>query len=237
MLNVKHLNKTYDEKQILNNISFSIESNVIYGILGTNGVGKTTTLKIISGLLAPTKGEIHLNGKSQDLTSGSLLQEIGFVPDKSDLYEYLTGEEYLRFVGKLYHLTDEEINVFVKNILSQFKLTDSSHQLIKNYSHGMKQKISIASGLIHNPKLLILDEPLTGIDLISTRTIKNTLKDYVKKGNIVLLSTHLLELAHSFCDKIGIIHNGLLASEFYISEYTLAELEKKVENIYLENTN
>ncbi|MED2697042.1 ABC transporter ATP-binding protein [Bacillus thuringiensis] len=237
MLKIKHLNKTYDEKQILDNISFSIQPNLIYGILGTNGVGKTTTLKIISGLLAPTKGEIYLNGKSQDLTSGSLLQEIGFVPDRADLYDYLTGEEYLRFVGKLYYLTDEQINVFVENILEQFKLTDSSHQLIKNYSHGMKQKISIASGLIHNPKVLILDEPLTGVDLISTRTIKNILRNYVKKGNIVLLSTHLLELAHSFCDKIGVIHNGSLASEFYTSEYTLKELEKNVENIYLENVN
>lgn len=233
MIQLKGIKKSYGEKEVLSDISFAVEEGTVFGILGTNGVGKTTTLKIIAGLLEPTAGEVWFNGKRQSLQDGSLLPHIGFVPDHAHLYEYLTGKEYLRFVRSLFQVPIAPSEERIHDLLVQMKLDTAADHLIKTYSHGMRQKLSIAAALIHQPRLLLLDEPLTGIDLISSRTIRRMLAAYKEAGNMIILSTHLLELAHALCDRIGIIHEGKLVRVFATKEYPLAVLEKEIEAIYL----
>ncbi|QFY86079.1 ABC transporter ATP-binding protein [Bacillus subtilis] len=233
MIKLKNIQKSYGEKQVLKDISFEVKKGSIYALLGTNGVGKTTTLKIISGLLNPTSGCVMIDGKEMDSErEGQISADIGFVPDHAFLYEYLTGVEYLRFTAEMFQVPTQRANDYIENMLETLKLSKDGNQLIKSYSHGMKQKLSIAAALIHQPKILILDEPLTGIDLISGKTIRMLLREYVKKGNTVLLSTHLLELAHSLCDTIGIIHEGTFAAEYQSSKYSLEEIEELAESIY-----
>ncbi|WP_353406472.1 ABC transporter ATP-binding protein [Bacillus velezensis] len=233
MIKLVNIQKNYSEKQVLKDISFEVKKGSIYALLGTNGVGKTTTLKIISGLLKPTSGRVMIDGKELDSEEGGQISaDIGFVPDHAFLYDYLTGVEYLRFTAEMFQVPSQRTNDYIKNMLETLKLSQDGNQLIKTYSHGMKQKLSIAAALIHQPKILILDEPLTGIDLISGKTIRTLLKEYVKQGNTVLLSTHLLELAHSLCDTIGIIHEGIFAAEYQSSEHSLEEIEELAESIY-----
>nr|MDH3083658.1 ABC transporter ATP-binding protein [Bacillus subtilis]WGD88083.1 ABC transporter ATP-binding protein [Bacillus subtilis] len=233
MIKLKNIQKSYGEKQVLKDISFEVKKGSIYALLGTNGVGKTTTLKIISGLLNPTSGCVMIDDKEMDSErEGQISADIGFVPDHAFLYEYLTGVEYLRFTAEMFQVPTQRANDYIENMLETLKLSKDGNQLIKSYSHGMKQKLSIAVALIHQPKILILDEPLTGIDLISGKTIRMLLREYVKKGNTVLLSTHLLELAHSLCDTIGIIHEGTFAAEYQSSKYSLEKIEELAESIY-----
>ncbi|MCY7872764.1 ABC transporter ATP-binding protein [Bacillus spizizenii] len=233
MIRLENIQKNYSEKPVLRDISFEVKKGSIYALLGTNGVGKTTTLKIISGLLNPTSGCVMIDGKELDSEQGGQLSaDIGFVPDHAFLYDYLTGVEYLRFTAEMFQVPSQQANDYIDKMLEKLKLAQDGNQLIKTYSHGMKQKLSIAAALIHQPKILILDEPLTGIDLISGKTIRMLLKEYVKKGNTVLLSTHLLELAHSLCDTIGIIHEGTFAAEYQSSKYSLEEIEELAESIY-----
>ncbi|WGD88083.2 ABC transporter ATP-binding protein [Bacillus subtilis] len=233
MIKLKNIQKSYGEKQVLKDISFEVKKGSIYALLGTNGVGKTTTLKIISGLLNPTSGCVMIDDKEMDSErEGQISADIGFVPDHAFLYEYLTGVEYLRFTAEMFQVPTQRANDYIENMLETLKLSKDGNQLIKSYSHGMKQKLSIAAALIHQPKILILDEPLTGIDLISGKTIRMLLREYVKKGNTVLLSTHLLELAHSLCDTIGIIHEGTFAAEYQSSKYSLEKIEELAESIY-----
>lgn len=232
MIKIKHLHKTYGHKVVLKDISFEVKKGSTYALLGTNGVGKTTTLKIISGLLKPTAGTVSIDGNEQSHSLNELSANIGFVPDHAVLYEYLTGMEYLRFVGEMFQVPSKDTNVYINEMLQKLHLFHEGDQLIKTYSHGMKQKLSIASALIHKPKVLILDEPLTGVDLISGKVIRTLLKEYVDRGNTVLLSTHLLELAHSLCDTIGVIHDGEFVREFRSCEYSLNHMEQLIENIY-----
>ncbi|ADM39166.1 ABC transporter ATP-binding protein [Bacillus spizizenii ATCC 6633 = JCM 2499] len=233
MIRLENIQKNYSEKPVLRDISFEVKKGSIYALLGTNGVGKTTTLKIISGLLNPTSGCVMIDGKELDSEQGGQLSaDIGFVPDHAFLYDYLTGVEYLRFTAEMFQVPSQQANDYIDKMLEKLKLAQDGNQLIKTYSHGMKQKLSIAAALIHQPKILILDEPLTGIDLISGKTIRMLLREYVKKGNTVLLSTHLLELAHSLCDTIGIIHEGTFAAEYQSSKYSLEEIEELAESIY-----
>ncbi|MBT2574876.1 ABC transporter ATP-binding protein [Bacillus sp. ISL-51] len=233
MIKLVNIQKNYSEKQVLRNVSFEVKKGSIYALLGTNGVGKTTTLKIISGLLKPTSGDVLIDGKEIDSEQGGQISaDIGFVPDHAFLYDYLTGVEYLRFTAEMFQVPSQQANDYIDNMLDTLKLSQDGNQLIKTYSHGMKQKLSIAAALIHQPRILILDEPLTGIDLISGKTIRTLLREYVKKGNTVLLSTHLLELAHSLCDTIGIIHEGTFAAEYQSSQHSLEEIEEMAESIY-----
>ncbi|AEP01269.1 ABC transporter ATP-binding protein [Weizmannia coagulans] len=233
MIEIKNIKKRFDKKIVLRGLSLEIKDGDFFGILGTNGVGKTTLLKIIAGMMVPDSGEVTINGEKQDIKNYALQNLIGFVPDHAILYEYLTGEEYLYFVGGMFNVPKKKIVEFAANILNDFELYNEKDQLIKTYSHGMKQKISIAAALIHEPQILILDEPLTGIDLKSSKVIRKFLKDYTDKGKTVLITTHLLELAHSVCNQIAIIHEGKLARKITVQDYSLDKLEEEVENIYV----
>lgn len=231
MIEMIGIKKKFGDKNVLNNITLKIQSNMIYGIVGTNGVGKTTLLKIMAGMMKPTEGQVIVNEKKID--DKNSMSQIGFVPDTTALYEYLTGEEYLYFAASILGFSKKEIEDTIQNLLKDFNLYHSKDQLISTYSNGMKQKIGIAAVMIANPNILLLDEPLTGIDLISSNIVKEYLKEF-SKNNTVVLTTHMLELAHHICDKVGIIHQGELVHEFDVNNYTLVQLEEIIKDVYLD---
>ncbi|OUB55115.1 hypothetical protein BK716_08845 [Bacillus thuringiensis serovar higo] len=221
MLQVNNLNKKYQKQQVLNNLSFSIESNGIYSIVGTNGVGKTTLFKTILGYAKYDSGDININ-----------TERLGFVPDTPSLYEYLSGEEYLMFVSSILGVSKEQRLDIVRDKLKLFNLYNSKDKLLTTYSNGMKQKIAIASAIIDNPDILFLDEPLTGVDLISTDSIKSYLKDYAEL-NTVIFTTHILELAYSLSKKIFILHKGNIREQLSTNEFSLDEIENIIKGIYI----
>ncbi|WP_077622617.1 ABC transporter ATP-binding protein [Sediminibacillus massiliensis] len=233
MIKLESVGKTFGENVVLNNINLHIEKGTFYGIVGTNGVGKTTLVKIIAGLLTPTEGKVNINGYQVDLNSNKV--EIGFIPDSPTMYDYLTGEEYLYFASAILDIQKDKIDEKVSFLLKKFNLYQAKDKLIAKYSNGMKQKLSIASVIISEPEILILDEPLTGVDMISSNVIKDYLKSFVEKGSLVLMTTHILELAHNTCDRIGILNQGTLATEFDVANHTIAEMEEKIRRIYIEN--
>ncbi|WP_242254698.1 ABC transporter ATP-binding protein [Bacillus cereus group sp. BfR-BA-01379] len=221
ILQINNLNKKYQKQQVLNNLSFSIESNGIYSIVGTNGVGKTTLFKTILGYVKYDSGDININ-----------TERLGFVPDTPSLYEYLSGEEYLMFVSSILGVPKEQRSDIVRDKLKLFNLYNSKDKLLTTYSNGMKQKIAIASAIIDNPDILFLDEPLTGVDLISTDSIKSYLKDYAEL-NTVIFTTHILELAYSLSKKIFILHKGNIREQLSTNEFSLAEIEDIIKGIYI----
>ncbi|HHT7223089.1 TPA: ABC transporter ATP-binding protein [Bacillus cereus] len=221
ILQVNNLNKKYQKQQVLNNLSFSIESNGIYSIVGTNGVGKTTLFKTILGYAKYDSGDININ-----------TERLGFVPDTPSLYEYLSGEEYLMFVSSILGVSKEQRLDIVRDKLKLFNLYNSKDKLLTTYSNGMKQKIAIASAIIDNPDILFLDEPLTGVDLISTDSIKSYLKDYAEL-NTVIFTTHILELAYSLSKKIFILHKGNIREQLSTNEFSLDEIENIIKGTYI----
>ncbi|MEK4965274.1 ABC transporter ATP-binding protein [Weizmannia sp. FSL K6-3076] len=234
MIEAINIKKNFGKKKVLQNISFRINNGTIYGIVGTNGVGKTTLLKIISGMTKPSEGYIKISNNNESSSGNS---KIGFVPDTTALYNYLTGEEYLYFAASILGLSKEQSTTMISKLLHDFNLFHSKDQLISNYSNGMKQKISIAAALISHPDILLLDEPLTGVDMISSNIIKDHLKNLCSEGKTVILTTHMLELAHNICHKIGILHEGILVTEFNVKDFSIKELEIKIKDIYINEVN
>lgn len=218
MIKIENLNYSYDNQTIIKNINYNFQEGKITGIIGTNGVGKTTLLKLISGILKPKVGKITNKNKI-----------ISYVPDVSNLYQFLTGKEYLNFCISIQNENKENVD----KVLKKFGMTDTANNLIKSYSHGMKQKIALAAAIIgKKPDYIILDEPFTGIDLISSSYIKNYLKEANSEGTSIILTTHQLELAYSFCDYLIILHDKKIALELETKNLTLTLLEEKIRRIY-----
>lgn len=210
LIETKHLVKRYGDKVAVDDVSFDVYSGEIFGFLGPNGAGKTTTIKMIVGLLQPTSGTVRVGG--YDVQEQPLLAKSasGYVPDEPNLYAKLTGRELLRFVGDLYGLDRQQVERRIEELLRLFDLTQAAEDTIDSYSHGMQQKIALAAGLIHDPKVLVLDEPTVGLDPKSARLIKDMLRQIATRGAAVFLSTHILEIAERMCDRIGIIDRGRL---------------------------
>jgi len=236
MIRISNLNKQYDKKTVIQNLNAQIEGGRIYGLLGTNGAGKTTLLKMLAGLLPPTSGQIFICGEELDFRRNTLYDKVGFVPDHVNLYDYLTGEEYLRFVAEMFGIKKSEAQDFMEENMQKTGLKPSGGNLIKTYSHGMKQTLAILAAIMHRPKVLILDEPLTGMDLINGRVIRQLLTGYAEQGNLVIFSTHLVELAHALCHEIGILHQGRIDRTVYPRMHTLAELAEIIEETYVQRT-
>ncbi len=212
IIEIEHLTKRYGTKTAVEDVNFSVRGGEIFGFLGPNGAGKTTTLKIIVGLLQPTSGSVRVSGydiQSQPLQAKAVS---GFVPDEPNLYAKLTGRELLQFVGDLYNIEPAQINRRAEELLRMFDLTAAADDTTDSYSHGMKQKASIAAALVHDPKVFILDEPTVGLDPKSARLIKDILRQMAERGAAVMLSTHILEIAEHMCDRIGIISGGKLVA-------------------------
>ena len=221
LIETRNLIKRYGDKVAVNNVSFEVYSGEVFGFLGPNGAGKTTTIKMIVGLLQPTSGTIKVAG--YDVQTQPLFAKAvsGYVPDTPNLYAKLTGRELLHFVGDLYNLDRNQVAHRIDELLRMFDLSAAADDTFDSYSHGMQQKTSLAAALMHDPKVLILDEPTVGLDPKSARLIKDILRQLADRGAAVMLSTHILEIAERMCDRIGIINKGEL-----IAVGTMDELRK-----------
>lgn len=207
-LKINSLNKNYKKVKALQELCFELQSGKLYGFIGTNGAGKTTTIDIIANVLKTDSGELEIFGEKLNPGDWKYKARVGFVLEKAKYIEHLTGKEFLEFSGIMQNLTNGDINLRSNELLELLDLTEKKDELIKSYSKGMRKKISLASAMIHNPDLLVLDEPLEGIDPVSSNRIKKMLKEFVKKNKTVFLSSHELNTLEDICDELIIIHKG-----------------------------
>lgn len=237
LIEAVHLGKKYGQKIAVEDANFEVYGGEIFGFLGPNGAGKTTTLKMLVGLLKPSTGTARVAGfdiQSQPLQAKAVC---GYVPDEPNLYAKLSGRELLRFVGDLYQLDPAQVARRTDELLRLFDLTAAGDDLIESYSHGMQQKTSLAAALLHDPSVLILDEPTVGLDPKSARLIKDILRQIAERGAAIMLSTHILEIAERMCDRIAIIHHGRLIAIGTLDELrSLGKGEISLEDIFLELT-
>src|SRR5512140_123004 len=218
LIETRNLVKRYGDKVAVNDVSFDVRAGEIFGFLGPNGAGKTTTIKMIVGLLRPTSGSVKVAGYDVQTQPMQAKAASGYVPDTPNLYAKLTGRELLRFVSDLYDLDRKLASQRAEDLLGMFDLTGAANDTIDSYSHGMQQKIALAAALVHDPKVLVLDEPTVGLDPKSARLIKDILRQLADRGAAVMLSTHILEIAERMCDRIGIIDKGRLIAVGTMSE-------------------
>lgn len=224
MIEIKNVSTSYTKgKKIIDNMNLKIEDGTIFGFIGPNGAGKTTTLEMVTGVLQIDEGDILIDGKSIIKEPIEAKKLFGFVPDSPEVFEKLTGLEYLNFIGDVYDVSSEKRLEIVEKLAKEFKIYDHLQDRIQSYSHGMKQKLLIISVLLYNPKNWILDEPMTGLDPEASYTLKNLMREHSKKGNTVFFSTHVLEVAEKLCDKIAIIKKGMI-----IFVGTVEELKEKM---------
>jgi ABC-2 type transport system ATP-binding protein len=214
MIRLNNVSKTYAKGKVkaVDGLSMHVKPGEIFGFIGPNGAGKTTTIRMMAGVLKPTEGEVMIGGLAMVSDPVAAKRVIGFIPDRPFLYEKLTGMEFLRFSADLYGVGDGYFREKAKGLLIQFSLYDWADQLIEAYSHGMKQRLVIASALLHDPQLIIVDEPIVGLDPAGIRMVKDLLRALARKGTAIFMSTHTLEIAEDLCDRIGIIHQGRLVA-------------------------
>ena len=213
MLTVKKLVKIYDNnKKAVDNASFEIQDGEIFGFIGPNGAGKTTTIKAIMGLITFDNGEILFDDIDIKKNPLDFKRKVVYIPDNPDLYDSLTGIQFLNFIADIYDISGEERNKDIKKYSDLFNLTDSLGNLVSSYSHGMKQKLALISAFIRHPKLLILDEPFVGLDPEASLLVRNLMKELCQEGGSVFFSTHVLEVAEKLCDNVAIISNGKIVA-------------------------
>jgi ABC-2 type transport system ATP-binding protein len=238
MIKINNVTKSYGKNFIaVNNLKLEIKAGEIFGFIGPNGAGKTTTIKMMTGVTNADKGFIKIDGTDIALDPLKAKKKFGFVPDNPDMFLRLKGIEYLNFIGDMYDVSKKDRQDLIETLSKGFEINDVLSDQIQTYSHGMRQKIVLIGALLHNPKVWILDEPLTGLDPKSSFKLKEMMKQHVKQGNVVFFSTHVLEVAEKLCDRIGIINKGNL-----VFEGTFEQLKKKykskknLESIFLEIT-
>ncbi len=239
ILNIEHLTKKFGSFTAVDDVSLSVSAGEIYGFLGPNGAGKTTTIKMLAGLLLPTSGSICIDGHDLQTRPELCKRNTGYIPDRPFLYEKLTGDEYLRFIASLYIDSGmEAVLEAAGNYLELFDLSSWRQHLIEGYSHGMRQKLIMASIFMLDQPLIIVDEPMVGLDPKSARIVKELFKSLAAKGTAIFLSTHSMEIAEELCDHIGILVNGRLSSSGSMAELRRqAESGKEnLEDIFLELT-
>lgn len=222
MIKITGLIKKFGKFTAVDNISIEVKKGQIFGFLGPNGAGKTTTIKMMTGLLKIDSGNIVIGGYDIAKNLIEVKKIIGFIPDRPYLYDKLTGKEFLNFISGIYKIDTREKDKRICELLELFELTGWEDELIESYSHGMKQKLVMASNIIHNPQVFIIDEPMVGLDPKSARIVKEIFLDLRKKGITLFISTHSLEIVESLCDNIGIIQRGKI-----IAEGTMDELRKQ----------
>ena len=234
MLKIEHLTKKYGDKVAVDDLSLEIKPGEVYGFIGHNGAGKTTTLKCCVGLLGFDNGEIYIDGISLKDDLMACKRKIAYIPDNPILFEYLSGINYLNFVADVYGIDKATRERKIRLYADKFDITGDLAQPLAAYSHGMKQKIAIIAALIHDPKLIILDEPFVGLDPIASFKFKETMREVCNNGGAVFFSTHVLDVAEKLCDKIAIIKNGKL-----IRTGTMEEVkgDESLETIFLELEN
>ncbi len=238
MISISDVSKSYNKGSVkaVDSLSLEVRSGEIFGFLGPNGAGKTTTIKMMVGLLNPDRGKILLNGKDIQKQPIEARMGIGYVPDNPDMFERLTGLEYLNFMADVYHVPKERRKERIERFLGLFELDNAAQDLIKSYSHGMRQKIILTGALIHDPAVWILDEPLVGLDPKSARLLKDLMRGHCQAGNTVFFSTHVLEVAEKLCDRIGIVNHGKLVAIGTLEELRQGDAAESLESIFLELT-
>ena len=214
MIRLTHVSKTYAKSDVkaVDDINLEIKDGEIFGFLGPNGAGKSTTIKMITGILMPGEGTIEVDGINIADNPIAAKQQIGFVPDNHETYETLKGTEYLNFIGAMYGVTGETLAARVQHYADVFELTDALPNLISSYSHGMKQKLMVIAALIHQPKVWILDEPMTGLDPQSAFKLKQLMREHADNGNTVFFSSHVIDVVEKVCDRIAIINHGRIVA-------------------------
>jgi ABC-2 type transport system ATP-binding protein len=231
MLKIEHLTKLYGDKKALDDLSLHISPGEIYGFIGHNGAGKTTTLKSCCGILQYDSGEITVDGVSMKQNPLACKQKIAYIPDNPDLYDFMTGIQYLNFVADVFGISASKRQERIHTLADSFEITKNLAESISSYSHGMKQKLAIISALIHSPKLIIMDEPFVGLDPKASHTLKELMRDICDGGGAIFFSTHVLEVAEKLCDKIAIIKGGKLIQSGSVEE---VKGNTSLENVFLE---
>ena len=231
MLVINHLTKTYGEKKAVDDLNLHINPGEIYGFIGHNGAGKTTTLKSVVGILQFDQGEILIEGKSIQTDPLACKREIAYIPDNPDLYDYMTGIKYLNFIADVFGIRAQDRQIRIRKYADLFELTADLAQPIAAYSHGMKQKLAIIAAWLHQPKLIIMDEPFVGLDPKASHLLKGMMRDVCDAGGAIFFSTHVLEVAEKLCDKVAIIKDGKL-----IRSGTMEEVkgDDSLEEVFLE---
>ena len=231
MITIKDLRKSYGKNEVLKGINLTINEGDIYAFVGSNGAGKTTTIKSMLGILPFDSGDVLYDDLSIKTDGLKIKEELAYIPDNPDIYEHLTGLEYLNFIADMYETSEEYRNEKIREYAKELEIDTKLNDKIGSYSHGMKQKIVIISALIHNPKVIIMDEPFVGLDPISTHTLKEIMKKLTKEGKIIFFSTHVLDVAEKLCNKIAIIKNEKIIAEGSMKEITK---NSSLEDIFLE---
>lgn len=231
MLDIKGLTKCYGEKKAVDDLSLHIAPGTIYGFIGHNGAGKTTTLRSVAGILDFDEGEILIGGLSIKADPIGCKRQFAYIPDNPDLYEYMTGIKYLDFIADVFGIGSEERRERISKYADLFELTNDLAQPISAYSHGMKQKLAIISAWLHEPKLVIMDEPFVGLDPKASHILKGMMRELCDNGGAIFFSTHVLEVAEKLCDQVAIIKGGKL-----IRSGTMAEVkgDDSLEEVFLE---
>ena len=231
MLQIEHLTKTYGEKKAVDDLSLHILPGEIYGFIGHNGAGKTTTLKSVAGILRFDAGEIRIDGTSIRTDPLACKRKLAYIPDNPDLYDYMTGIQYLNFIANIFGVSAADRQARIRELAERFELTNDLAQPIAAYSHGMKQKLAIISAWLHAPQLVVMDEPFVGLDPKAAHLLKGMMRELCDRGGAIFFSTHVLEVAEKLCDKVAILRAGKL-----IRSGTLDEVkgDDSLEEVFLE---
>lgn len=231
VLQIDNFTKIYNgEKTAVKNISLSVKEGEIYGFIGHNGAGKSTTIKSIVGILPIRAGDIFVMNRSVKNNVKACQQEIGYIPDNPDIYEFMTGIDYVNFMADVFRVSEEDRTERIKKYAEAFEIMEELGDLISSYSHGMKQKIALIGAFVHKPKLLVLDEPFVGLDPKASATLKKCMRELCQEGSAIFFSTHVLEVAEKLCDKIGMLEHGNLVVNGVVSELTK---EQSLEELFL----
>jgi ABC-2 type transport system ATP-binding protein len=218
MLRLDGLRKRYGSFTAVKGLDLEVRAGEVFGFLGPNGAGKTTTIRMVAGVLEPTAGRVLVDGHDVQRDPEKAKRLLGYIPDRPYLYEKLSGGEFLRFVAGLWGRSGPDVEARAERLLDLFSLTRWRDELIESYSHGMRQKLLISSALLHQPRLIVVDEPMVGLDPRSARILKNLFRTFADEGGTVFLSTHTLEVAESLCDRIAIIHQGGIIAQGTMEE-------------------
>jgi ABC-2 type transport system ATP-binding protein len=224
MIKLTNLSKKYGSFTAVNAINLEVPRGELFGFLGPNGAGKTTTLRMIAGILRPTGGSVEIGGVDISTNPIAAKSKLGFIPDRPFIYEKLTGAEFLRFVAGLYNQEGAQVEHRARELLALFDLEEWRDELVESYSHGMRQKLIISSAFVHRPEVIVVDEPMVGLDPKAARILKDLFREYTKRGHTIMMSTHTLEVAQTLCDRIAIIQGGVIRAQG-----TMAELRANAE--------
>ncbi len=238
MIDFDHVVKQYGKSQVraVDDVTLHVGQGKVFGFIGPNGAGKTTTIRLLTGILQPTSGRVSVGGVDMGKNPIEAKRMIGFVPDAHEMYDRLTGLEYLRFMADVYGVPTKDRKSYIEKYLALYDLEDAAGEQIRSYSRGMKQKLTIIGALIHHPPLWVLDEPMVGLDPRAAHILKEEMRRHCDEGNTVFFSTHVLEVAEKLCDEIAIINKGKLVAQGTLEELRSGEQGASLEELFLELT-